>query len=421
MSKVKLQNGIRILPGPLSGVRVLDLSYVISGPFCCGILADQGCDVIKIEGPTKYDQTRQLGPTPPRKRPGDVPPQFNLGAMYTTVNRGKRAITLDLNNEKGLNIFKKLCVNSDVVVQNFRPGVAKRLGIHYNDLIQINPKIIVLSISGFGQDGPYKKAKVFDQVIQAQAGIGEIAYGSNGEQSIFHNLIFDKVTSLNAAQAVAAALFSRERTGKGQHIELAMIDAAVHFLYPDAYWNQVWDKNEIKPFSLEWADIESKSVFETSDGRVTMQANIDGYTGILKVIENTELLEDIKTKSPGRELLTWFQTKSTYIRGEIKKIPKQVIFNRCLIHGVPCGIVKSLDEVKQDPQIKYNGTIETHVHEVHNIKYDTPKPPANFSHTPSKVQSSAPEMGFHNNEILSELGYTNVEIEELRSNGIIGK
>ena len=121
-----------------------------------------------------------------------------------------------------------------------------------------------------------------------------------------------------------------------------MIDAAVHFLYPDAYWNQVWDKNEIKPFSLEWADIESKSVFETSDGRVTMQANIDGYTGILKVIENTELLEEIKTKSPGRELLTWFQIKSTYIRSEIKKIPKRVIFNRCLIHGVPYGIVKVL-------------------------------------------------------------------------------
>jgi hypothetical protein len=173
----------RALPGPLSGIRVLDMSAVISGPWAASVLADQGADVIKIEAPNGPDLTRSLGPGPP-----------GLGSMYVTANRGKRSITLDLQKEEGVRVFKQLVAQSDVVVQNYRPGVAERLGVDYDSLCAVRSALVMVSISGWGDSGPYVKARVFDQVIQTMTGVGAIMQDSEGGPTMFHNLLMDKVT-----------------------------------------------------------------------------------------------------------------------------------------------------------------------------------------------------------------------------------
>jgi crotonobetainyl-CoA:carnitine CoA-transferase CaiB-like acyl-CoA transferase len=213
----------------MNGIRVLDMSAVISGPWAASVLADQGADVIKIESPTGPDLTRSLGPGA----------HEGMGAMYVTANRGKRSITLDLQKTEGVSAFKKLVAQSDVVIANYRPGVAERLGVDYGSLVGVNKDLIMLSISGYGDTGPYVKARVFDQVIQTMTGVGTLMKDANGDPTMFHNLLMDKVTALNAAQCVTSALLAKERGHGGQHINLSMLDSAVHFLFPDGYLNKV--------------------------------------------------------------------------------------------------------------------------------------------------------------------------------------
>jgi crotonobetainyl-CoA:carnitine CoA-transferase CaiB-like acyl-CoA transferase len=202
--------------GPLAGIRVLDMSAVISGPWATSFLADQGAEVIKLEGPRGPDLTRMLGPGPPSGSAG-------MAGMYVSANRGKRSIVLDLGSAEGLAALMRLAASVDVVVQNYRPGVAERLGVDYASLVAgaARPDLIVLSISGYGQDGPYVRAPVYDQVVQAMSGVGTTMTNEAGQPTLFHNLVMDKVTALNASQSITAALLARERGRGGQHIELS--------------------------------------------------------------------------------------------------------------------------------------------------------------------------------------------------------
>jgi crotonobetainyl-CoA:carnitine CoA-transferase CaiB-like acyl-CoA transferase len=246
--------------GPLAGYRVLDMSAVISGPWSASILADQGADVIKIEGPARPDITRGLGSSP----------ELGMAAMYVTANRGKRSVTLDLQQERGVEALKLMVKQSDVVIQNFRPGVNTRMGIDYAALSAVNPDLIMLTISGFGETGPYREARVYDPVIQAMAGVGAAQKGTafdvDGKESLVQSLMLDKVTALNGCQAVTAALLARERGNGGQLIELNMLDAAVHFLFPDSYYNKVWETPTI-PFP-EWNRVAKNYDFTVLDGKV---------------------------------------------------------------------------------------------------------------------------------------------------------
>jgi crotonobetainyl-CoA:carnitine CoA-transferase CaiB-like acyl-CoA transferase len=229
----------------------------------------------------------------------------------------------------------------------------------------------------------------------------------------------DKVTSLNAVQAVTAALLAKERGQGGQHIKLAMIDAAVHFLYPDNYWNNVWDPENVPKLNLEWQHIQEAAVFECADGKVAMQASMDGYTGILKVIGMTELLLVVAGKV-GRDLIRWWALEGQEpVRAKMKSMSKQAVFDGCLEFGVPCGKFMDRDEVEFDPQIVHNETIQTFEHPVHG-KYNAPRPPARFSKTPSQIQGHPPEMGEHNDEVLRDFGFSDSEVGELRRDGVIG-
>lgn len=384
--------------GPLKGIRVLDMSAVISGPWSTSIMADQGADVIKIESPAGPDMTRALGPSP---TPG-------LGAMYVTANRGKRSITLDVQKPEGVAVLKRLVTKCDVVVQNYRPGVAKRLGVDYATLSAVNPELVHLSISGFGPSGPYVEAKVYDQIVQAISGVPSIM-SDGGEPVMFHNLLIDKVTALNAAQSITAALLARAQGKGGQHVELNMLDSAMHFLYPDTYWNKVW--RDVKPMPMEWRQIAKNTEYHAADGKLAISAtDLKQLHGLLEVAGLTELRSDSVGKMRAEAIKP--------VRDRLRTMSKQDIFEKCLRHGVPCGVFQTLDEALSDPQIRHNGTVQEHVHP-DGGHYYSPRPPAQFGKTPSDVQGPAPKMGIDTANVLQQFGFTAEEVATLKAKHVV--
>ena len=208
--------------GALSGFRIVDVSQVISGPVATRILADQGADVIKVE-PPGGDILRHMGG------------KGGLAPTFTTTNRSKRAVVLDLKKPEGLATLKRLVASADVFVQNNRPGAAERMGIGEDALRAVNPRLIYVSISGFGESGPYSHKRVYDPLIQGMSGLAEIQGGPGGRPALVRVIVPDKVTALTAAQSITAALLSRERTGEGQHVRLSMLDAVIAFVWPGTF------------------------------------------------------------------------------------------------------------------------------------------------------------------------------------------
>ena len=223
------------MTGPLEGIRVVDLSSVLSGPVAAGVLADQGADVIKVEPPGVVDVTRKVGAS-----------RGGMTAMYHLANRGKRGVLLDLHTEAGRDMIGRLVARADVLIQNFRPGVAQRLGIGYDDLRGDNPRLVYLSITGFGPTGPMSNLKVYDNMIQAVSGFASVQGGRSGEPTCVRNLICDKITAWMGAQAVTAALLARHRTGAGCHVQISMLDAAVGFLWTDAATSHTLLGNDVR-------------------------------------------------------------------------------------------------------------------------------------------------------------------------------
>jgi crotonobetainyl-CoA:carnitine CoA-transferase CaiB-like acyl-CoA transferase len=217
--------------GPLSGIRVVDLSAVVSGPFGTSILADQGADVITVEQVRMPDIVRYSGPL--------ASSASGVSAYWAAMNRNKRAIALDLKHPEGKQVLKDLVAAADVVVQNFRPGALDRLELGWDVLSAVNPQLIMCSISAYGPDGPYASRPAYDPILQAVAGYASVQ-ADNGIPKLVRTIVCDKVAALNVAQSICAALVARANGAGGQHIEVAMLDTAVHFLWPDAMWNDTY-------------------------------------------------------------------------------------------------------------------------------------------------------------------------------------
>ena len=227
-----------VAAGPLTGVRVVDLTTVLSGPIAGTMLADQGADVIKVEGPAWLDLTRHVSP----RREG-------FTEMYLLANRGKRSLVVDLRTPAGVAVLRRLTATADVVMQNFRPGVAERLGIGADALRADAPDLVYLSITGFGPAGPLADLKVYDNLVQAVCGLASDQGRAAGEPAFVANLACDKITALTAAQAVTAALFARANGRGGQHVELSMLDASIAFLWTDAAQGNVLLGDGVVPAS----------------------------------------------------------------------------------------------------------------------------------------------------------------------------
>ena len=264
------------MPGALHGFRIIDTTQLISGPLATMILGDQGADVIKVEPPGTGDLTRALGGA-----------QRGLAPIFATTNRNKRSLVLDLKQPTGVEALMRLVKTADLFVQNFRPGTAERLGLGEADLRGVRPELVYVSISGFGERGPYAKRRVYDPVIQALSGLADIQRDpESGRPRMFRLIVPDKVTALTAAQAMTAALLARERTGCGQHVRLAMLDAVVAFMWPEGMARHTFTGGDVG--GSRPADVRDL-VFETTDGWITAGAVSDAeWRGLTRALGHPE-------------------------------------------------------------------------------------------------------------------------------------
>ena len=387
--------------GPLSGVRVADFSAVFSGPICASILADQGADVIKIES-FEGDLMRR-----------GLPQQDGMGSAFVTMNRNKRSLALDLSSAPGKAIASKLILSCDVVIENFRPGVMDRLELGYSEFQKEHPKLVYVSINGVGAVGPYSGRRVYDAVIQAISGFS--ALKGDEKPEMVDTLICDKITSLTAAEATVAALFQAERSGKGQLVEVSMLDSALSFLWPDTMNNFTFLDGE-----NEWVDYLDHSVFlhETKDGWIaTMPVQDREVKAAFKALELDELIEDPRFVD---------QPSRARHRSELRALANEAygkfttdeLCEKLEAEDVPYSRLNNRKEVIQDPQIEAMGAL---------LKYEdpgagsirTPRPPAQFNETPSNIRRAAPRLGEHSREVLAEIGYPEEEIQTFINQKIV--
>ncbi len=390
--------------GPLSGFRIVDLSRVLSGPAATMLLADQGADVIKIE-PLEGDITRQMG----SGRDG-------MTTGFVSINRGKRGMAVDLKKPSGLEIVRRLIMTADVFVQNFRPGAIDKLGLSLNAVRELRPNIIYVSISGFGSRGPYAQKRVYDPVIQALSGITDIqADAADGRPRMVRTVIPDKTTALTAAQAITAALLGRVRSRQGCHVQLAMLDATVAYLWPEGMINYTRVGAER---DAGVGQVAQDLVFETLDGYITAGAmSDDEWRGMCEALGRPMWVSDPRFKTTAARMANareriaeTAQVLKTRTRNEWLSL-----FDR---HGVPCAPVLTRTEMLTHPQILANDLLHEYEHPgLGRIRQ--PRPAARFENFDFCPQPLAPRLGEHNAMLLTELGYGAAEQQALAAQGVI--
>jgi crotonobetainyl-CoA:carnitine CoA-transferase CaiB-like acyl-CoA transferase len=391
--------------GPLSGVTVVDLTSMVSGPLATSILGDQGADVIKVEVPGTGDLIRHIGCS-----------RGSMSAIFNTINRNKRSVVIDLGTEKGKALLAKLVASADVFVQNFRPGVAERMGIGERDLRAINDRLVYVSISGFGEAGPYANRRVYDIVIQALSGMAASqADPTTGRPDLVRNIVCDKITALHAAQAISAALFARERGAGGQHVKLSMLDASIAFLWPDVMQRETF----LGDGATAAAPLTGiLSVHETRDGFVTLLAISDAeFEGLCRALGKPELQSDprfatIAARMENSEVL------AAIIREYTAAHDTEEVCRRLDAEGVPSARINAAADLHLDPQVIANALLADHEHEVCG-PMRLPRPIADFDVTPAAVRRLAPALGQHTDEVLAELGVMAAEIAELRAQAVV--
>ena len=380
--------------GPLTGLKVLDLTGMVSGPVAAMMLADQGAEVIKVE-PLTGELVRHM-----------AAPHNGVNPVFFSCNRGKKSIALDLKTEEGKKILLRLASEADVFMQNFRPGAIDRMGFGEEVIRKLNPKIIYVSIRGFGNRGPYANSRVYDPVIQALSGATDIqADRDTGRPKMFRIIIADKVTALTAAQAVAAALYAREKHGTAQHIELSMLDCMISFFWPEGMAGIVFAENEIDVRKLQGSQ---DLIYKAKDKYITAGAVSDAeWQGMCKALNREDLVDDERFASPAGRVAN-AQIRKEITGEEIAKWNSSEILERLQAEGVPSAPLLDRMELLDNEQILANESIQ-------RINIDgfgevrQARPAARFSKTPTKLSRPAPKLGEHTHEVLSDIGINETE------------
>jgi crotonobetainyl-CoA:carnitine CoA-transferase CaiB-like acyl-CoA transferase len=391
-----------LIGGPLAGIRVVDLTSMISGPVATMMLADQGADVIKVE-PLTGDLVRFMGPN-----------REGLTSGFISSNRSKRSLAVDLKTERGMAVVRALVGTADVFVQNFRPGAIERMGLGEEAVRSLKADIVYVSISGFGETGPYAHKRVYDPVIQALSGLADIQKdGETGRPKMIRTIIPDKTTAVTAAQAITAALFARERGHGGQHVKLAMLDTMVAYLWPEGMAGYTFIGKEVKAARAQFAQ---DLVFKTVDGYITAGAVSDSeWQGMCRALEREQWLEDDRFKSANDRIIN-VQDRLRMTAEVLETRSSAQWLERLDAEGVPCAPVLQRHEVFGHEQIEINEMIAEYEHPVAG-RIRQPRPAARFDRTPAGIQRHAPTLGQHSDEILAELGFDG---EVLRAEGVVG-
>ena len=391
------------MPGPLSHIRVLDLSRIMAGPWAGQILADLGADVIKVERPGTGDDTRSWGPPFLKDKSGN---ETKEAGYYLSVNRGKRSITIELDKPEGQEIVRALALRSDIVLENFKVGTLARYGLDYDGLKAVNPRLIYCSVTGFGQTGPRREAAAYDFMIQAMSGLmsvtGEPDHKPGGSPEKVGVPIIDIMSGMYAAIAVLAALARRSETGQGEYIDIGMLDVGVAFLANQAMNYLVSGKVPQRTGNAH-PNIQPQDVFATRDGYIVLVVGNDSqFVKFCDMARRPELaLDERFTTNAGRvRNVAELQTSITEILRERDSADWIALFE---VAGVPCGPINTIDGVFCDEQVQHREMLRRISHP---LSGEVPQvvSPMRFAGAPLSFDRPPPLLGQHTDEILRELG-----------------
>jgi formyl-CoA transferase len=393
---------------PLSGVRVLDLSRILAGPYCTMLLGDLGADVIKVERPGAGDDTRTWGP----------PFAGGESAYYLCCNRNKRSISIDLKNPRGVELVREIAKVSDVLVENFTPGLMKRFGLDYDTLKQLNPRLVYLSVTAYGQDGPYRDRPGYDMVLSAVGGLMWITGEQDGDPCKVGVAITDVLTGVYASGAVMAALLWRERSGQGQYIDCSLLDAQVSGLANIAS-NYLVAGLEARRWGTAHESIVPYQVFHTKDHPIAIAAaNQKLWESFCKALGKQEWLADPRFSTNPKRV----EHRDVLIPLISQRLAERTCDEWMAIlvkAAVPCGPVNNMQRLFSDPQVLHRQMVAELPHPtIGTLRLGGI--PIKYSETPGAIRRPPPLLGEHSDEILAEvLGYTPQQIEALRQQGAI--
>jgi len=395
------------MPGPLHGFRVIDLTTMISGPLATMTLADQGAEVIKIEHPKGGDLSRQVT----GRRGG-------FSASFLNNNRGKASVTLNLKDPRGVEAALRLCETADVFVQNFRPGVAERIGLGEDAVRAARPDIVYTSIAGFGFTGDWSRKPVYDPLIQALSGLASVQGGSDAARPrLVRTILPDKLTAIQTAQAITAALLARARTGEGSHVQISMLDTVLAFLWSSDMAGYTFVGDEVAPDKSAEAQSFVELIYQTADGWMAVSAHTDStWKGLSAAVGRPDWLTDPRfatvaareENKPARLELTQEVLREDTTENWMRRLSD---------HDVPCAPVLTRDQVYAHPQVQANETV---------IEQDHPqagrtrqaRTPARFSATPPEATPPARRLGEDTRAVLAQAGYDAGSIADMIAQGI---
>lgn len=393
---------------PLQGIRVIDFSQILAGPFCTMLLADMGADVVKVEKPNGGDDTRRYGP----------PFIEGESAAFLTLNRNKRSIVLDLKSEQGLGVVRRMLADADVMLHNFRPGVVERMGLGYADVSALNPAIVYCAVSGFGTTGPYSQRAGFDLVAQGMSGLMSINGFPDSPPAKVGVPMADLNTGMFCAYGVLTAYINRLATGKGQHVDASLLESGMAYtLYESATY---FATGEVAgPLGSAHRMIAPYQAFATQDGYINIgAANQNNWERMCRAVGRDDLLDDARFASNPERMVNiqsltpimeeTFRTQTTAHWVEILERA-----------GVPCGPIYNIEQVYADPHVQSRDMAVELQHPkaggIRNIGVAV-----KLSDTPGSVRTPAPLLGQHTDEVLAEFGCADAEIAALRQSGALG-
>ncbi|HUE88720.1 MAG TPA: CoA transferase [Vicinamibacterales bacterium] len=395
------------MPGALAGVTVVDLTRVLSGPYCTMVLADHGARVIKLEHPVRGDDTRHWGP----------PFLGSESAYFLSINRNKESVTLDFKQPEGQRILHELLATADVVVENFRPGTLDAAGFGPAAVMAQYPRIVYCSISGYGQTGPRREEPGYDAVMQAEGGLMSITGEADGPALRLGVAITDIVSGLFAAQGVMAALLAREKSGRGQQVDIGMLDATAALLTYQA-GNYFASGQVPARMGNRHPTIVPYESFHASDGEfVIAGGNDEIWRRLCHVIGRPELAEDARYRTNKDRVVRYDEVRAELERA-LETGTRDEWVRALTAAGVPCGSVREISEVLADPQIAARNMVA-------EVQHATIGParvinsPVKLSQTPASVRTAPPILGQHTTAVLRELGYDTAQIESLKSSRVV--